>query len=155
MILLGGAGVLGLDAVEGGSGEDEEGLVAGASEGEVGGALGDLDGFDEVAFGAVDEDVSGGYVDVALGVGEDGFAALLGKEVGVGEGAVGRDGGGVGLLLGLVGDVERLTGGGAVEAEGTENVCHLGAVVEGSGGEVLTRGDEDGAVGGDVVKAAR
>ena len=131
-----------LYGVERAASEDEEGLAVLASEDEIDGAVWDFDGVDELAGWIVDVDLSGSDVDVAFGILCDAFTALLGEEFGIGEGSVGRYRDGLGLLFGFVADVEGFAWGCVGETEGAKKVGHLGAVVEGSGDEVFTSGDE-------------
>ena len=70
------AGTPNLDAVERGSGRDEEGFAVLAAENETGRALRDFDGIDLFATSVEDADLAGGDVDVALVIGRDAFAAL-------------------------------------------------------------------------------
>ena len=73
------AGTPNLDAVERGSGRDEQRFAVLAAEDQAGRALRDFDRADPLAGGVEDHDLAGGEVDVALVIGRDALAAFRGR----------------------------------------------------------------------------
>ena len=127
-------------------GEDVERPVVRAAEDEVDGALRDIDAADELAVGAEDLHLTSGQIDVSGLILGDAFAPSVGEELHVGDSARVSYVYLVRLLLSLVADVEGMAGKGFRDAEGVEDVGHLGAPGECALNEVLRGGDEDAVV---------
>ena len=108
-----------------------------------------------VAVGAEDLHLTSGQIDVPGLILGDAFAPGVGEELHVGDSARVSYVYLVRLLLSLVADVEGMTGKGFRDAEGVEDVGHLGAPGEGALNEVLRGGDEDAVVRRDVLPGAR